>query len=183
MLALVESVHGSARTIQTKQGDDGIDIYVGPFTKPIDVYQTKFFPTEISASQKSQIRNSFSTCLKSTKFTMKSWTLCVPRDMTIDETSGSMGWRAKQQPMIETPWTAGKLESLLMRDENKGVKEHFFKEEHLSQIRDIHGIVKQLTAELEPQTFSPMIERLEPLRIAEFEGQRILCLKVHFLAE
>ena len=41
VLALVESLSDSARTIETKQGDGGIDIYVGPFTKPIDVYQAK----------------------------------------------------------------------------------------------------------------------------------------------
>lgn len=179
LLALVESLYDSARTIEVKQGDGGIDIYVGPFTAPIDIYQAKYFPQELGNSQKDQIRKSFSRCSDNTAYILKSWTLCLPRNMTIDETKWFDGWRAKQSSVIPTPWTAGKLETLLMKDENKGIKEHFFKQEHLTQIREIHD---KLTAEPEPITFTPKIERLQPLRIVEFEGRPLLCLRLHYTA-
>lgn len=175
VLALVESIHSSARTIQTKQGDGGIDIYVGPFTVPIDIYQAKYFPDELGPSQKNQIRNSFTRCKESTDFTMKSWTLCLPRDLTIDETDWFDGWKAKQSPIVETPWTAGKLETLLMKDENKGIKEHFFQQQHLTQIREIH---EKLMAEPETPVKQPAIrtkaELLAGHTLTKFEREALL---------
>lgn len=49
-------------TIRANPGDDGVDIYVGNMgQEPIKLYQCKFFLDSLEDSQKSQIRDSFST--------------------------------------------------------------------------------------------------------------------------
>lgn len=189
--ALVESEEDSARRMEVSQGDGGIDIYVGDWSQPIDVYQAKFFPNELGDPQKNQIRSSFRRCESDNRFSCKTWTLCLPRDMTVEETSWFDGWATKQTRItIQKPWTASKLEHLLLQAENSGVRESFFKQEHLAQVRETHTIVQQLASDFEqripaqkPLTFTPLIDRLEPLRIADLEGQRILCLKLHLFAE
>lgn len=162
---LVKAEYPSATQVRTVQGDGGIDVYVGEFTDPagIDVYQAKFFVKEIGKSQKAQIRDSFTTIQRSADFKTKSWTLGLPINLSAEETEWFEGWKAKQTGIdIRQPWDATKLESLLMQPKNRGVKESFFKEEHLAQIRDMHGMMQRL------------VERVEEwVRSAEAEQQRL----------
>lgn len=44
-----------AHNIQASQGDEGIDIVVGDFAKPIENYQCKYFIDGLGVSQKDQI--------------------------------------------------------------------------------------------------------------------------------
>jgi hypothetical protein len=78
-------------------GDGGIDIFFGEFgIEPITVIQCKFFLESFGESQKSQIRDSFETALKSTKFELKEWILCIPRVIDIDENSWWFKWKHKK---------------------------------------------------------------------------------------
>lgn len=87
-----ENVHG----VRVKQGDGGIDIYVGYLgVEPIAVYQCKFFPDGVSESQKQQIRDSFRTANENDSFQLKSWTLCLPQDLSLGEASWFDGWASK----------------------------------------------------------------------------------------
>jgi hypothetical protein len=148
----VKGEYPSATQVRTVQGDGGIDVYVGEFTDPagIDVYQAKFFVKEIGKSQKGQIRDSFTTIQNSPDFKAKTWTLCLPINMSAEETEWFEGWKAKQTGIdIRQPWDATKLESLLIQTKSRGVKEEFFKEEHLTQIREMHGMMQSLVERVE----------------------------------
>ena len=77
-------------------GDGGIDIFIGEFGKePITVIQCKFFLESFDNSQKSQIRKSFDTAIKSDKYELKEWILCIPRVIDIDENSWWFKWKHK----------------------------------------------------------------------------------------
>src|SRR4051794_18595667 len=94
---LVKGENASATKIRTVKGDGGIDVYVAEFTDPsgIDVFQAKYFMKEVGESQKSQIRDSFSTVKAHSDFKVKSWTLCLPINMTTEETRWFESWKAK----------------------------------------------------------------------------------------
>src|SRR5579863_5401306 len=74
---LIRSVRPHAETVRIVRGDGGIDAHEGSLADPagVDVFQMKFFPNAIGESQKSQIRESFSTIASGTRFKAKSWTL------------------------------------------------------------------------------------------------------------
>jgi hypothetical protein len=148
---LVKGEHPSATKVRTVQGDGGIDVYLGDFTDPsgIDVYQAKYFK-EIGKSQKGQIRDSYTRIQGSPEFKAKSWTLCLPINMSAEETEWFEGWKGKQTGIdIQQPWDATKLEFLLLQMKNRSVKESFFKEEHLTQIREMHGMMHGLVERIE----------------------------------
>ncbi|MDB5024280.1 MAG: hypothetical protein JWP78_2035 [Mucilaginibacter sp.] len=83
--------------VKVKQGDGGIDVFVGELgVEPITVIQCKFFLETFEESQKSQIRDSFDTALNSGKFELKEWILCLPRIIDIDENSWWFKWKHKK---------------------------------------------------------------------------------------
>lgn len=66
--------------VAVKQGDGGIDIFIGELgVEPITVIQCKFFLDTFDEAQKSQIRDSFNSAIDSNKFELKEWILCIPR--------------------------------------------------------------------------------------------------------
>jgi hypothetical protein len=149
---LVKGEYPAATQLRTVQGDGGIDVYMGELTDPagIDVYQAKFFVKEVGKSQKAQIRDSFTTIQGSPDFRVKSWTLCLPINMSAEETEWFEGWKAGKTGIdIRQTWDATKLESLLMQPKNRGSKESFFKEEHLTQIREMPGMMQRLVERVE----------------------------------
>lgn len=88
-----ENVQG----VRLQQGDGGIDIYVGYLgVEPIAVYQCKFFPDGVSESQKQQIRDSFRTANENENFQLRSWTLCLPQDLSLEEANWFDVWASKQ---------------------------------------------------------------------------------------
>jgi hypothetical protein len=86
----------SVSQVKVKQGDGGIDIFVGELgVEPITVIQCKFFLDAFDASQKSQIRESFNTANTDERYTLKEWILCLPRVIDIDEHSWWFKWKNK----------------------------------------------------------------------------------------
>jgi hypothetical protein len=49
---------------------------------------------------------------------------------------------------IQDVWGATKLERLLYEERNRGLKESFFKEEHLTQIREMHAVLLRLVPDI-----------------------------------
>jgi hypothetical protein len=150
---LVRNEQPDADKVRIVQGDGGIDVYVGELSGSdgTEVYQCKFFPQGIDDAQKKQIRESFARCRDSTKFRTRKWTLCLPIDLSLDEKRWFEEWRAKQASSgiaIEDPWGAMKLEGLLYQEKNRGLKEAYFKEEHLTQIREMHGLLQRLLPDI-----------------------------------
>lgn len=93
---LFRKIHSDQHVSQVsvKQGDGGIDIFIGNLgVEPVTVIQCKFFLESFGDSQKSQIRDSFKTASESSKYELKEWILCVPRVIDIDENSWWFSWR------------------------------------------------------------------------------------------
>ena len=83
--------------VAVKQGDGGIDIFIGEIgVEPIIVVQCKFFLEEFGNSQKSQIRDSFKSCILSEKYELKEWILCLPRILDIDDNIWWAEWKEKR---------------------------------------------------------------------------------------
>ena len=151
---IVNGEYPDVGKVRVVKGDGGIDAYVGDIAdiSGIDVYQCKFFPYGLDDSQKGQIRESFKRCRDNKEFSIKSWTLCLPVDLSVDEKKWFEEWKSKQAISgidICPPWGALKLEGLLYQPKHRGVKETFFKEEYLTQIRDMHGMMQKLVKRVE----------------------------------
>jgi hypothetical protein len=86
---LVKLQHPSAQEIRPKQGDWGIDVFVGKLTSGnISVWQAKYFADRIGDAQKGEIRQSFNQIIDKSKeigFKVKAWTLCIPGTFAGDE--------------------------------------------------------------------------------------------------
>ncbi len=83
--------------VKVKQGDGGIDIFIGEFgIEPITVIQCKFFLESFDKSQQGQIRESFKKAIGSDKYELKNWVLCLPRVIDIDENGWWFEWKHKQ---------------------------------------------------------------------------------------
>jgi hypothetical protein len=93
----VKATYPSAGTIRPDPGDEGIDTFVGEFAGKLRVYQAKYFCDGVGKSQKAQIRKSWSTCKKSSYFgNVVMWTLCLPVDMSFEETQWWQKWRQQE---------------------------------------------------------------------------------------
>jgi len=145
---LIRSQSPTATGIRVHRGDGGIDVYEGKFTgeEGIHVFQVKYFPNGIGKSQRNEVKESFTRCRTNTQFTTKKWTLCLPVDLSIEETEWFSRWVQEQARYeIDIDWSgATQLEGLLYHADNRGIKEAFFKEEYLTQIREMHGILQEL---------------------------------------
>ncbi len=181
---LIRAEHPNLERVRIVRGDGGIDAHKGKLTSAegIDIYQIKFFPAGISESQKNQIRESFKTICQANGLTINTWTLCLPLDLSIEEKRWFDTWSENQVDSgitICPPWGAFKLEGLLYDVKNTGIKEEFFKEEHLAQIRDVSETLSELAREFRrrmPDTLLAEVVRQErSTALARFirEGQQL----------
>jgi hypothetical protein len=146
---LIHVERPDSQRIRIVRGDGGLDSFEGELSDPdgIDVFQIKYFPGKIDDSQKGQIRDSFATVRDSNKFKVKSWTLCLPVDMSLEETEWFEGWKAKQADSdieIRQPWGALHIETLLLQEKNRTIREAFFREENTVLLREQVGILNEL---------------------------------------
>lgn len=107
---ILTALHPSeaVRAVRPHQGDGGIDVYIGQLgVAPVDVYQCKYFLRGVGKSQRDQIRRSFETTAGLTGITVKSWNLCLPLDLSIEESLWFDGWAAikSPKPALVTPAT------------------------------------------------------------------------------
>ena len=142
---LIRSELPEARGIRVHQGDGGVDVYNGKFTNAagIHVFQAKFFPAGLKEAQKQEIRESFKRCINNPDFTTNHWTLCLPINLSTNETKWFEQWAASvgSEALTVDCWGASRLEAILYKPANQGLREVFFKEESLTQIREIHSLV------------------------------------------
>lgn len=84
----------NVKSIAVKQGDGGVDIFVGDLgVTPIKVFQCKFFIEGFGDSQKTQIKKSFNTAINSSKYKMSEWNLCIPNELDINNQSWWTAWK------------------------------------------------------------------------------------------
>lgn len=166
---LIRGEQPAAAKVRVSKGDSGIDVHVGELTAPggIVVYQCKFFPQGLDDSQKGQIRESFKTCRTSTTFKFNRWILCLPVDLSVEEKAWFETWRkgqAKHGVEIADPWCATELEGLLYQPMNQGLREVYFREEHLNQIRELHATLSKLVPDIAKRLMQDAEERIEDRR-------------------
>ena len=146
---LIHVERPNSRRVRIVKGDGGLDSFEGELrdSKGIDVFQIKYFPSKIDDAQKGQIRDSFATVRDSNKFNVKSWTLCLPVDMSLEETEWFEGWKTKQVDSaieIRQPWGALHIENLLLQEKNRTIRETFFREENTVLLREQFDILNEL---------------------------------------
>ena len=183
---LIRSKFPDAKGIRVHNGDGGVDTYVGAWAEGegIHVFQIKFFPTGLGDDQKKQVRESFKTCLTNPRFTTAKWTLCLPVDLSKDEVVWFDNWKNDVAQGVLTSndidwWGETALEELLFKRENEGVKNAFFKEEYLTQIRDMHGILRGLVDDIVIRLGGPPKETVTSSLVNYFQynvdsAQRVL---------
>src|ERR1700757_2399794 len=95
---LIRTEHPAADRVRVFRGDGGIDAHDGDLTDPagVDVFQVKYFPEKIGDAQKDQIRDSFKRARDNPAFRTRSWTLCLPIDMTVEEKRWFEEWKSGQ---------------------------------------------------------------------------------------
>ena len=104
---LMQRKYGTrAHGIRVTQGDGGIDVMVGDFSAPIQVFQCKFFLEKtpgvknsdiLDSSRRNQICSSFRTARKNQTFSMSKWSLCLPCVLSEDEMEWWSDWKADME--------------------------------------------------------------------------------------
>jgi hypothetical protein len=164
---LIHSERTDINRVRVFRGDGGIDVHSGSLSDSagLDVFQIKFFPDAIGEAQQNQIRESFKRVHENTSFVTKTWTLCLPIDMSIGEKKWFDEWKIKQVETgieIKPVWGALKLEGLLYEERNRHIREQFFKEEHLRLIREMQGTLEKLVQDFDERIPKPVPLVLRP---------------------
>lgn len=144
--------------VKVKQGDGGIDIFIGELgVEPITVIQCKFFLESFGASQQSQIRESFNTAIKSQKYELKEWILCIPSVIDIDENTWWFKWKHKKLKEHSKDQSFIKLTNgneLIDLFKELGLYNQVFKIEDSIKIGEIHKQLVPVTIDL-PKDIKP----------------------------
>lgn len=86
----------NVQQVEVKQGDGGIDIFIGEIgINPITVIQCKFFIDEFGNAQQNQIRESFKSAINSTEYQLEKWILCIPIVLSLKPNQWWSRWKDK----------------------------------------------------------------------------------------
>ncbi|MFA6011919.1 MAG: hypothetical protein WC799_18145 [Desulfobacteraceae bacterium] len=131
--------------VEVKQGDGGIDIYVGDIgVEPIIVIQCKFFLDNFGDTQHNQIRASFKKAIESEKYELKEWILCIPKILDIDQNLWWSNWKRKTIAHHSKPIDFIKLKTgnaLIDLMKKYDVYNDIFKIEDSKKIDDIYKYI------------------------------------------
>lgn len=129
---LVRLQFQTARKIEAKPGDWGLDVVVGDIDGVISVWQSKFFIDGVGDSQKTQIRDSFKQVVVQAKergFSVDVWTLCIPVDLDAEALKWWTAWKRKKTReagvRIEL-WDRTELEGLLLSPDAQAIRAAYF---------------------------------------------------------
>jgi hypothetical protein len=183
---LIRTEYPAAERVRVIRGDGGIDTHEGKLADPggVDIFQVKYFPTAIAEAQRGQIRESFTRARDNPDFKVKSWTLCLPIDMGIEEKKWFDAWADKQTSSgieIRPVWGATQLERLLMKDENRDVRETFFQQEHMQLARTQAEHLRQILDEIidrvpkpAPLVLEASLDQVDCLRCYPFNAAQVI---------
>jgi hypothetical protein len=135
---LVSALHPTARSIEPKPGDWGIDVIVGNLTGRSDVHiwQAKYFIDGCGSSQQGQIRESYKQAVakaKEKKYRLLSWTLCIPVAMDPDTARWWDGWVNRQKDGVKIDlWQENHLRARLMAEDNRHIYAYYFEHVEIS---------------------------------------------------
>lgn len=128
-----EHTHG----VKVTQGDGGIDIFVGDFDKEIDVYQCKYFIDGVGNSQHSQIKGSYKRVIDSDKYKVKTWNLCLPCILSIEEQKWWSTWRTSSVKANDIPITLYDGSYLITELKKAGIYDRVFDEDIRNSLNEI----------------------------------------------
>lgn len=181
-----------AHNIRVNQGDEGIDILVGDFLKPIENYQCKYFLDGIADSQKSQIRQSFETAIKSEDYQMKKWVLCIPCCLSAKEFKWWSEWKGEKHKIYGMEIELYDGQYLLAELKKHQIYDQVFDNETQKKLDEIlehldwekkrlYEEIIIMLGEIEPNDYKDMlfVKKLENARINMIDG----CKKDYYNAE
>ncbi|MCK6075380.1 hypothetical protein [Paenibacillus silvae] len=126
--------------IKAHPGDEGIDIYVGNITRKIDVYQCKFYMTKLNHQT---IKESFLRAANNNQFSMNSWTLIVPKNLTLKEAKWWDEWKIKMEAKFNLEIDIMSESGILSTMRQVDVYKQLFDLESSIQLKEIHEIITQ----------------------------------------
>jgi hypothetical protein len=148
---LISAEFSGAKEVRCQPGDGGVDVYVGDWANPegISIFQVKYFPVGLGPSQKDQVRRSFRACIENNHFTVSRWTLCLPVDLSEEETVWFTKWKHQQATSFLAVdridwWGESALRQFLLQPKNAGIKEAYFHQEYIAQIREMYRMLTHL---------------------------------------
>jgi len=129
---LVGVLHPGCRTVRAHPGDWGIDAYVGQLEPggKVDIWQAKFFPSEVGKAQQGQIREAYKQALKAAQthgHEVGSWTLCLPCVLSGPETKWWNSWIRRQRDSVDIElWSAEPLRRMILSAEAAWIYDAYF---------------------------------------------------------
>lgn len=156
--------------VKGNPGDEGIDIYVGNITNKIDVYQCKFFMKRLDYYQ---IKNSFLRAVNNkTKFSMKSWTLLIPQDLTFKERSKWDEWQTQMGAEYNIDIKLMDRSAIINYMKQSDVYNQVFDIKPLMQLEEIYNKIQIISDSKMSKDFNFIIEK-----IREYISHRINVFK------
>ncbi len=133
---LVEEM--KAVSIEGKGGDGGIDCFIRKDNGELEVFQVKYFRSNLTSSQKSQIKKSFTTASRDNA--LSKWILCIPKDHTPAEKV----WFESISSRIKIEWWGETIIRNLL-SKHAGIAAHFFPDDEvLEKLNEIRIEIKEL---------------------------------------
>ncbi|EHI99070.1 hypothetical protein CDLVIII_2425 [Clostridium sp. DL-VIII] len=84
--------------IKENPGDEGIDVYVGDFNGPIDVYQCKFYMNKLHYEN---INKSLERAVNNKYYKLNEWYLVIPKRLDIKEKKTWSNWKENKEKNIQ----------------------------------------------------------------------------------
>lgn len=181
-----------AHNIKVSQGDEGLDVLVGDFSAPIDVYQCKYFIDGVDDAQKQQIRESFKRSIESSMYKMKSWTLCLPCELTAKEFQWWSEWKNRKMKLHNVDIALFEGSYLIAQLKKQDMYTTEFDDDIRAKLDEIHtflALEKQkqldeiviLLSDVDADQYDGMVfvRKLENANVSEIDG----CKRDFFNAE
>jgi hypothetical protein len=130
---LVKLTYPSARNLDDRSGDWGIDTFHGDLdVGAIVVWQAKYFLNGVGPAQQAQIRESLKQVVAKAHLlgvAVSAWTLCISCRLTPEMTQWWDGYRRRQQRetgIVISMWDQDRVEDMLRSPDATHIREAFF---------------------------------------------------------
>ena len=133
LTSLIQVQHPTATEIRANPGDWGIDTFVGSLVDKVNIWQSKYFVDGLGDPQKAQVRDSLKSAMANANkngYTIESWTLCVPWELTAPERQWwdrkVREWKKAYPSTVFDLWDPPRLRGFLMSPDADHVLQQFY---------------------------------------------------------